>query len=183
MDLRELLGDTLIKGDTEISVDSLKGKVIGIYFSAHWCPPCRQFTPVLAKRYKTIQQSGKDFEIVFVSRDRDLEQFTEYFGTMPWCAIPFKDTERVQKLMSKFKVRGIPTFAVIDEDGNIISQNARGMVSESNYLSTFPWGEKTNSEAGREAGGEDPSKSGSEGGGKGRGKGGIFSRLRGWIGL
>jgi nucleoredoxin len=23
--------------------------VIVFYFSAHWCPPCRQFTPVLAR--------------------------------------------------------------------------------------------------------------------------------------
>ncbi|CAF5017255.1 unnamed protein product [Rotaria sp. Silwood1] len=24
-----------------------KGKIIGLYFSAHWCPPCRNFTPIL----------------------------------------------------------------------------------------------------------------------------------------
>ena len=23
-------------------------KFIGVYFSAHWCPPCKAFTPVLA---------------------------------------------------------------------------------------------------------------------------------------
>ena len=25
--------------------------VIAYYFSAHWCPPCRKFTPVLASLY------------------------------------------------------------------------------------------------------------------------------------
>ena len=39
------------KGNTS-SVRDLRGKIIGIYFSAHWCPPCRRFTPVLARIYQ-----------------------------------------------------------------------------------------------------------------------------------
>ena len=38
-------------GNTE---ELLKDKVVGIYFSAHWCPPCRSFTPELIKTYKTV---------------------------------------------------------------------------------------------------------------------------------
>jgi nucleoredoxin len=39
--------DTLLKGTESISLsDSLQGKeVVALYFSAHWCPPCRSFTP------------------------------------------------------------------------------------------------------------------------------------------
>lgn len=29
------------------AAEHLKDKVVVLYFSAHWCPPCRQFTPVL----------------------------------------------------------------------------------------------------------------------------------------
>ena len=29
----------------------LDADVIGVYYSAHWCPPCRQFTPQLAEIY------------------------------------------------------------------------------------------------------------------------------------
>ena len=33
--------------------------LIGIYFSAHWCPPCRGFTPVLSEFYKVANQEKK----------------------------------------------------------------------------------------------------------------------------
>ncbi len=40
-------GATLQNGKESVSTATLASKkVIGIYFSAHWCPPCRGFTPV-----------------------------------------------------------------------------------------------------------------------------------------
>jgi thiol-disulfide isomerase/thioredoxin len=63
-------------------------KSVGFYFSAHWCPPCRAFTPKLAELYKEAQQSSDAFRIVFVSSDRDEESFNEYRAHMPWSAVP-----------------------------------------------------------------------------------------------
>jgi len=34
-----------------------------VYFSAHWCPPCRQFTPQLARFYQQAKQAGRKFEV------------------------------------------------------------------------------------------------------------------------
>ena len=61
----------LLKGQSCVSiVDSLNGKdVVGLYFSAHWCPPCRGFTPKLAFAYAEMISLGKSFEIVFLSSD------------------------------------------------------------------------------------------------------------------
>ena len=67
--------------------------VQGIYFSAHWCPPCRGFTPQLVEFYKKFNKDKKRFEIVFVSNDKDEESWKEYFSEMPWLAIPYEDKE------------------------------------------------------------------------------------------
>ena len=45
-----------------------RGKVTGIYFSAHWCPPCRKFTPHLVEFYKQLRGTDREFEVVFASR-------------------------------------------------------------------------------------------------------------------
>jgi thiol-disulfide isomerase/thioredoxin len=71
---------------------SSKG-VVALYFSAKWCPPCREFTPLLKELYTQHQQNataGSDFEVVFVSADRTRSKFEEYASTMPWLAIPFE---------------------------------------------------------------------------------------------
>jgi nucleoredoxin len=79
----ELFGGKLTK-----EVD-LSGKVVAVYFSAHWCPPCRAFTPTLIKAYQDAKAAGTPFELVFVSSDEDQEGFDEYTKDMPWPAVKF----------------------------------------------------------------------------------------------
>ena len=56
------------------------------------CPPLfRAFTPELAEWYKKFKKTtnGSKFDIVFVSSDRDQGSFDEYYGEMPWLALPY----------------------------------------------------------------------------------------------
>jgi nucleoredoxin len=95
------------------------GKVIGIYFSAHWCPPCRGFTPQLAEKYKSIIAEGKPFEIIFVSSDRDEASANDYYASMPWKMLPFSHRDKKKVLSDLYSVTGIPTLVLVDEDGTI----------------------------------------------------------------
>ncbi|KAJ8312501.1 hypothetical protein KUTeg_009874, partial [Tegillarca granosa] len=143
--LQLCLGEKVIRKDgTEVEVRSLfgPGRVLGVYFSAHWCPPCRQFTPELAKFYDRFKSKdeGKNFEIVFLSSDRSEKDFKEYFNEMPWLALPFDNREGKNKLSKKFKVSGIPSLIILDgETGEVITANGRGKVSSDMEGKEFPW--------------------------------------------
>ncbi|XP_058194947.1 probable nucleoredoxin 1 [Rhododendron vialii] len=125
-DLQSLLfcpdRDFLIRNNgDEVKVDNLKGKKVGLYFSASWCGPCQQFTPNLVEVYNELSPKG-DFEIVFVSADKDDEAFKGYFSKMPWLAIPFSDSSTRDRLDESFKVMGIPHLVILDENGKVVTE-------------------------------------------------------------
>ena len=113
----ELLGETLyrwkINGDNTMEVeelptaDLLKSKTaVAIYFSASWCGPCKQFTPVLAQLYKSLNKKGKKFEVVWLSRDRSSEEFLGYYQQMPWLAVTLQNIQPVlEKIAPKYQLK------------------------------------------------------------------------------
>ena len=46
-------------------------KYFAVYYSASWCAPCKAFTPKLVEFYNRIKPANPNFELIFVSRDRD----------------------------------------------------------------------------------------------------------------
>jgi len=142
--LWEIMPSTLINNKKEtVDISAVKQKpYFGLYFSAHWCPPCRAFTPQLIQTYKKLKEKGKEFEIIFLSSDKDQHSFDEYFGTMPWLAAPFSEREAKNALSKHFEVHGIPTFVVLSSDGKIVNGNARGEVSADPEGDNFPWAPK-----------------------------------------
>jgi nucleoredoxin len=86
--------------------------------------PCRKFTPELTSFYdKMNNRRGKkdEFEIIWVSRCRDMESFGQYFTQMgSWFALPPEEAmgARGQMLAEKLKVKGIPHLALLDDLGN-----------------------------------------------------------------
>jgi len=139
------------KDETVVQADMVLAdkKIIAFYFSAHWCPPCRLFTPVLAEFYSVsfmfltrtilinsecsqdLVGAGESFEIVFVSSDKTPEDQMQYMREShgDWLAVQH-NTVLASQLKKKYEVSGIPTLIVVTRSGEIISRNGRSEVME-----------------------------------------------------
>ena len=111
-------GVTNIKGEP-VDMARLENKRVGFYFSAHWCPPCRMFTPKLVKFY---EEHKDEMEIVFISADRDQKQKDKYFKEdgMSWLTIELNG-EDSNRLSGGLQVSGIPALFILNKDAKIIT--------------------------------------------------------------
>ena len=114
----------------QVNVSDLEGKIVALYFSAHWCPPCQRFTPILASVYDELKQKHADFEVVFISSDNDQESFEKYFLEMPWLAVPFSDLTTRKLLDHWFEVEGIPTLVILDGKGKTVYTDATVLINK-----------------------------------------------------
>ena len=123
----ELIPEDLKGKDGAVKFSPTNSTYFGIYFSAHWCGPCRGFTPKLKNFYEVANEKQKQIEIIFVSADRSEAEFNEYFGTMPWTSIPYGH-DAIDNLKECFEIQGIPSFLVFNKEGKLIDENARTTV-------------------------------------------------------
>lgn len=117
-------------------------EIILYYFSAHWCPPCRQFTPMLKDFYGEIED--QNVEIVFVSSDRYFTHMNQsdqrwqlLMSSCPrsaddmlsymkeshgdWLGVEHGSAV-AQGLKEKYGISGIPTLIVVKADGTVITK-------------------------------------------------------------
>ena len=94
-----------------------KPEFTAIYYSAHWCPPCRALTPKLVTWYKNTKARFKNFELVFASSDKDEAAMMDYMkeDKMPWPAIRFDEIKASG--VGKYAAGGIPYLVLLDKDG------------------------------------------------------------------
>jgi nucleoredoxin len=99
-------------------------KYFAFYFSAHWCPPCRAFTPKLVQSYNQLKEKSSAFELIFVSRDHSAEDMEAYAheAQMPWPAIRFASIASKKGILA-YMGGGIPSLVVVDADGKVLSDS------------------------------------------------------------
>jgi nucleoredoxin len=102
-------------------------KFIAFYFSAHWCQPCRKFTPQLIDYYNRVAAQHPEFEIVFYSFDKSSTAMAAYMNetNMPWPAIDFEKL-REKEVLKKNAGNGIPSLVLVDATGKVLSSSYAG---------------------------------------------------------
>ncbi|KAK1308634.1 putative nucleoredoxin 2 [Acorus calamus] len=121
----------VISHSGQVPIRSLEGKTIGLYFSAHHCPPCLKFTSKLVSIYNNLKSkndNNKEFEIIFVSADRNKEAYTECYKAMPWLTLPY-EKETSKALLKYFHVLGIPSLIILSPDGKTITKDGRYLIN------------------------------------------------------
>jgi nucleoredoxin len=99
-----------------------KKTLILFYFSAHWCGPCRQFTPKLIEYYNRVVAAHPEVELVFYSFDHSAAEMEKYMSEtgMPWLAIDYDKRQDKQNL-SKTAGSSIPALFLVERTGRLLS--------------------------------------------------------------
>ena len=102
----------------EVSLESLRGRVVLVNFWATWCKPCEDEMPAMERLYRRLAPQG--FELLAVSVDTGTEEvaaFQERLGlSFPILLDPEKD---VADAYQSFR---FPETFLVDRDGTLVTR-------------------------------------------------------------
>ncbi|NJD23225.1 MAG: AhpC/TSA family protein [Melioribacter sp.] len=109
----------------DLSLSSLKGKVVLIDFWASWCIPCVASIPSMKELYN--QYKDKGFEILGVSNDSKIDAWKKCIqqNSIPWKNVVdrFPIQYRPAEIATLYSIHFLPTTLLIDKNGIIIAKN------------------------------------------------------------
>jgi thiol-disulfide isomerase/thioredoxin len=109
----------------DISLASLKGKVLLVDFWASWCGPCRKENPNVVMAYSKYKAKG--LEILGVSLDDDKGKWLDAIKKDGLGWLHGSELKGWQSsFVTLYGFTGIPFNVLLDKDGKILGKNLRG---------------------------------------------------------
>ncbi len=101
----------------EVSLNSLRGKVVFLDFWATWCPPCREALPHTQALSQHEKAKSGDLMVLAVNAREELDKVKKFMQDNHYTFRVLMDKEGA--VLNAYKVQGIPTFVLIDREGKI----------------------------------------------------------------
>jgi thiol-disulfide isomerase/thioredoxin len=114
-----------------VDLAKLRGKVVLIDFWATWCVPCIAELPNVKQAYAAYHDRG--FEVIGIALDRqaDRQKLIDFVAKheLPWPQY-FDGKYWQTEPAVKYAVKAIPAMFLLDQNGKVVSTNARGELLE-----------------------------------------------------
>lgn len=129
---------------SRIDVQNQNGKVVVLAVGAAWLPLSgkqAEYTNALAKKY-----AGKNVVVYFVATDStnaksknfaDNEMLRKFASANKLNVPVLRDSDGAATL-KKFKIDQVPTFIVLDKNGNVAGEQFGGITTDAKYDVTVP---------------------------------------------
>lgn len=108
-----------------------RGKVVLVDFWASWCGPCRAEIPNMKDQLEKYGDKG--FAVLGINLDNTVEEYQAYVDKeeLTWTNLmsPNEDERGWDNpLAVHYGISGIPTAILVDQEGKVVSMDARGPV-------------------------------------------------------
>lgn len=148
--LTEVLRGVQLQGDGESRLyEQLPADAVRVfYFAAHWCPPCRSFSPSLCAALAAVRKRRTKYantQLILVSSDRSEQSYNrtvQSVSSVGALSVPWSATDARLTMPAALGVAGIPALVITDSTGKILTANGRQHLSADPLGFNFPWAQR-----------------------------------------
>lgn len=102
----------------ELTLSTLRGRVVIINFWAHWCGPCIEEMPSIHSLYN--QTKDQDIEVITINIGEGIDIVQPYITDNSFKFTVLLDHKK--EVANQYGVRSIPSTYIINKNGSIVAQ-------------------------------------------------------------
>ena len=108
-----------------VNLDDFKGKYVYIDVWATWCSPCMGEIPYLKKLEEKYHEKNIVFVSISVDNKKAYDKWKQVVENKQLKGQQlFADKSWNSDFVKSYQIKGIPTFILVDTEGNIVSPSA-----------------------------------------------------------